>query len=244
MIGTAREHVARLERMDRADPFDAARDIVRHVAGVVVLHQRAVDPQPYLKIVRVLHFVGGHEKRSHGPKSVARLHLIERVAGRRQAARGTVDKIYVAENIFHRLRGGDIGGALADNERQFRLAFENRRGHVGQHHRVVVADHAVWRLVKSVDRRRLLARAVLHVVHRHAVYVDRPRQRRPNPHASKWRTLAVGGPFLQRAAVIAEALDQSADEIVRPGVRDLTHHRRHIHHSVALQHAKLEIIEE
>ena len=44
MIGSQRQHVAGLQRVDRADPFDAARDFVRHVAGVVVLHQGPVHP--------------------------------------------------------------------------------------------------------------------------------------------------------------------------------------------------------
>src|SRR5262245_54860440 len=41
VVGTGREHVAGLERVDRADPLDAARDVVRHVAGVEVLLERA-----------------------------------------------------------------------------------------------------------------------------------------------------------------------------------------------------------
>src|SRR6266850_2103851 len=53
VIRAAGEDVARFERMDRAHPFDAARNLVRHVAGVVALHQRAVVPQPHLKIERV-----------------------------------------------------------------------------------------------------------------------------------------------------------------------------------------------
>mgnify|MGYP003694056147 CR=1 FL=1 len=31
VVGAGRENVAGLERMDRADPLDAARDLVRHV---------------------------------------------------------------------------------------------------------------------------------------------------------------------------------------------------------------------
>src|SRR5437899_2388877 len=37
VVGAQREYVAWLQRVDRADPLDAARDLVRHVAGVVVL---------------------------------------------------------------------------------------------------------------------------------------------------------------------------------------------------------------
>ena len=55
---------------------------------------------------------------------------------------------------------------------------------------------------------------------------------------------AASGRFLKRAAVIAETLDQTADQVVRPRVRNLAHHQRHVHHAVALQHAQFEIIEE
>ena len=42
------------------------------------------------------------------------------------------------------------------------------------------------------------------------------------------RTRAGGGRFFQRAAVIREALDQTADQVVRPCVRDVAHHLRHV----------------
>ncbi len=38
VIGTARQDVARLERVNRADPFDAPWNPVRHIAGIVILH--------------------------------------------------------------------------------------------------------------------------------------------------------------------------------------------------------------
>src|SRR4029077_13211213 len=41
VIGAGGEDVTRLQRMDRRDPLDAARDLVRHVVGVVVLAQHA-----------------------------------------------------------------------------------------------------------------------------------------------------------------------------------------------------------
>ena len=59
---------------------------------------------------------------------------------RRQAAGRAVDEVDVAEDVVHRLGGGDVRGALADDQRQLCLALENRRGNVGQHHRVAVAD--------------------------------------------------------------------------------------------------------
>ena len=39
VIGAGGDDVARLQGVDRGQPFDAARDLVRHVAGVEVLHQ-------------------------------------------------------------------------------------------------------------------------------------------------------------------------------------------------------------
>ena len=99
------------------------------------------------------------------------------------------------------------------------------------------------RLVKSVDRRRLLARAVFHIVHRHAVDVDRLGQRRPEAHALKRNPVAGAGSLLQRAAVVAEAFDQPADQVMRPGVRDVLHESRHVNDGIAVQHAEFEIIE-
>src|SRR5581483_1530321 len=110
VVGAAGEHVAGLERMDRAHPLDAARNFVRHVAGIVVLHQHAVVPQAHLKTVRILDFVGGDEIRTHGPEGRARLHLIKRISRRRQAARRAVDEIDVAENVIHRPRRRNILG--------------------------------------------------------------------------------------------------------------------------------------
>ena len=44
----------------------------------------------------------------------------------------------------------------------------------------------------------------------------------------------AGGRLLKRAAVVRKALDQTADQVVRPGVRDVAHHLRHVHHGIAL----------
>ena len=175
VIGAGRQNVAGLQRMDRADPLDAARDLVRHVVGVEVLLQYAVDPQPDLQLVRIADFVGGDDVGADRREGVARLHLVEHVAGRRQAARRAVDEVGVAEHVVHRVGGLHVLGALADDDRHLGFAFEDRRRHVRQHHGVARADDRVRRLVEGVDRRRLGARAVLHVVDRHAVDVDRAR---------------------------------------------------------------------
>src|SRR5262249_11207718 len=53
VIGAGRQHVAGLERVNRADPFDAAWDLVGHVAGVEILLDYAVDREPHLQPMRV-----------------------------------------------------------------------------------------------------------------------------------------------------------------------------------------------
>src|SRR6185295_11960285 len=88
VVGAGGENVAGLQRVDRRDPLDAARDLVGHVTGVEVLLELAIDPQLYLESVRIAHLVGGDDVGADGREGVARLHLVERVAGRRQATRG------------------------------------------------------------------------------------------------------------------------------------------------------------
>ncbi len=59
MIGAGGHDVAGLECMDGGQPLDAARNLVRHVVGVEVLLQFAVDPQFDLQLVRIRDFIGG-----------------------------------------------------------------------------------------------------------------------------------------------------------------------------------------
>src|SRR5262249_4862814 len=47
----------------------------------------------------------------------------------------------------------------------------------------------------------------------------------------------------QLRAVIGETLDQAVDQVVRTGMRNRLHQRRHVDHAVTLEHAELEIIE-
>ena len=117
-----------------------------------------------------------------GREGVARLHLVEGVAGGQQPAGRAVDEVAVAEDVLHGPRGRHRGGALADDQRDLGLALEDGGGHVGQHHGVAVADDRAGRLDEGVDRGRLAAGAVLHVVHRHAHDVGGLGQRRPDPH--------------------------------------------------------------
>src|SRR3546814_4939919 len=53
MVGAHRQHVAGLQRVNAAHPLDAAGDVVRHVGGVVVLLEIAVDPEADADVVRV-----------------------------------------------------------------------------------------------------------------------------------------------------------------------------------------------
>src|SRR5205823_4306451 len=51
MVGAGGQDVARLQRVDRRDPLDAPRDVVRHVVGVEVLHQDAAVPESNLEVL-------------------------------------------------------------------------------------------------------------------------------------------------------------------------------------------------
>ena len=93
--------------------------------------------------------------------------------------------------------------------RQLGLALEDRGRHVRQHHRVAVADDRAGRLLEGVDRRRLGARAVLHVVDRHAA-----RSSTACGSGGRMRTWLSGTPWLcaapvQSAAIVGEPLDQT-----------------------------------
>src|SRR5262249_55440317 len=147
-------------------------------------------------------FIGRHDKRAHRSEGFAGLHLIERIAGRRQTPRRSINEVQIAEDIFHRLGGRHVGGTLADHQRQLRFALEDGGWHVRQYHRVVIADDTARRLVKGVDRRWLLACAVFHVVYRHGVDVDGPRQGRPDPYVGQRHARTGGSRFFEGAAVI------------------------------------------
>ena len=94
--------------------------------------------------------VGGDDVRPDRRERVARLHLVEHVAGRRQAARRAVDEIDVAEDVVIASAALTLRGALADHQRHLGLALEDRRRHVGQHHRVAVADDGPGDLWKAL----------------------------------------------------------------------------------------------
>ncbi len=66
----------------------------------------------------------------------------------------------------------------------------------------------------------------------------------------RMRTLATGTPWpfaagvLDLRAIGGKALDQPIHQIARPGMRNVAHYGRDIDHGiVALQHAKLKIVE-
>jgi len=59
MIGPGGQYVAGLQRMDRAQPFDAARNLVGHVGGVELLHELAVVLERDGEVLRIGDLVGG-----------------------------------------------------------------------------------------------------------------------------------------------------------------------------------------
>jgi hypothetical protein len=93
------------------------------------------------------------------------------------------------------------------------------------------------------DRCGLGARAVFHVIHRHAVDIVRPGKRRTDPHLAHGHAFASSGRLLERRPVVWKAFDQPVDEVVRPGVRNIAHNLRYVDHLVALEDAEREIIE-
>src|SRR5882672_3852329 len=74
MVGAGGDDVAGLQRVDRRQPLDAARDLVPHVVGVEVLHQGAVVPQPNLQFLRIADLVGSDDIGADRREGVARFH--------------------------------------------------------------------------------------------------------------------------------------------------------------------------
>ena len=96
--------------------------------------------------------------------------------------------------------------------------------------------------MESIDRRRLLARAVLHVVDRHAIDIDGTRQWRADSYG--WYRHAVYvGCFFQCAAIIIKSFNQAVDQVVRTGVRHLADEVRYVDHGVSMQYTQFEVIE-
>src|SRR5271165_1731189 len=98
VVGAGGDDVARLQGVDRGQPLDAARDLVCHIAGVEVLHQGAVVPQPDLQFVRVRDLALGHQARADRREGVARLHLEEDVARRWQTARRAIYEVRITKD--------------------------------------------------------------------------------------------------------------------------------------------------
>src|SRR3989442_1061118 len=100
VVGARGKDITGLERMDGADPLDAPRNLVRHVARVEVLLERFVHPEPHLEPVRVAHLVGGRQIRAHRREGVARLHLVEGVAPREGPPLLPDEEVHVPENVI------------------------------------------------------------------------------------------------------------------------------------------------
>src|SRR5438128_4627984 len=76
VVRSGGKDIAGLQGVDRADPFDAPRNPVGHVARGEVLLERSVHPEPYLEFVRIGHLIGGHETGADRSEGVTRLHLV------------------------------------------------------------------------------------------------------------------------------------------------------------------------
>src|SRR5262249_21509325 len=57
MVGAGCENVAGVQRVNRGDPFNAARNLMRHVISVEILYDNTVVCQPDLQLVRILDLV-------------------------------------------------------------------------------------------------------------------------------------------------------------------------------------------
>ena len=97
--------------------------------------------------------------------------------------------------------------------------------------------------MKGVDRRRLLARAVLHVVDGHAVDVDGARQRRPESHRGQRNALATARGRFEPRSVGLVVGDDAVDEIVGAEVRDFGNRRGDVYDRVAQDYAELIVFE-
>ena len=243
MIGAGCENIARLKIVYGRNPLDAARNLMRHVTRVVVLLERAVDPQLHLQLQRIANLVSSDQVRSDRRKRRARFHLVERIACRHHTPRRPVDKVRVAEYVVHRFCSGHIASRLADHQRKLRFAFEDRGWNVRQHHGLAMSDDAAGCFVKRVDGRGRFARAVFHIVDCHAIDVDRLRQRRTYLDLSDGNARARACGSFKRRTKIAEARDEAVHEITRAGVWNVLYDRRHVNNVVAFEDAQPEIVE-
>src|SRR5262249_49177802 len=69
MVGAGCENVAGVQRVNRGAPFNAARNLMRHVISVEILHDNTVVCQPDLQLVRI--FDGQAGKRAASAKLTA-----------------------------------------------------------------------------------------------------------------------------------------------------------------------------
>ena len=133
---------------------------------------------------------------------------------------------------------------FADHQGYFRFALEDGCRDIWQNHAVTRTNDRVRRLHEGVDRRRLGARTVLHIVDRHAHDVARPRQRRPHPDLVERLALAARGGLLEAPTVVGEALDQPAHHVLRLQVGDVPDDVRNVDDRVVVQDTEAKVIEE
>src|SRR5207247_11155276 len=75
------------------------------------------------------------------------LRLVEGVAARREAAGRPVDEVHVPEHVIHRLRGANVRGPLADDQRHLRLAQDRKSTRLNSSHEWI--SYAVFCLKKK-----------------------------------------------------------------------------------------------
>ena len=79
-----------------------------HVAGIEVLLEFFVNPQPNLEVVYVGNLVLGDDNRAHGGEGFPGLHLVESVSGRLKPTSGPVDEVHVTEDVVEGVVGADV----------------------------------------------------------------------------------------------------------------------------------------
>ena len=216
---------------------------MRHVVGVEVLLQLAVDPQLDLQLLWIGHFVGGHQIWANRRKGGARLHLVEHVGGGHHTTGRAVDEVDVTKHMVHGVGGGHAAGGLANHQAEFGFAFKHRSGKVGQHHGVAGANDAARGLVEGVDGRGLFEGAVFHVVDRHALDVGGLGHGGTDAHRTHGHAGASGRSGFQAGAEIAKVGDQTVHAVAGAHVGNVGHHRGDIDHLIAFEHAQAKVIE-
>ena len=217
VVGSARDHVAGIERHDGRCELDELRHEVLHVVGVVVVPQLAVDPETHEDVVGIGDLV---ERRDARPERRERIErLAEPAAGFPRApafaARRDVDHAGVAEDGAFPVLGLDHLGRPLDDERELGLVHEDPGlAELRQHDRVAGPDHRIRILQEHVERPRR-ERPVLPVVGDAGEDLSGARQRRAQPDVFQRRRGTVLRAALQRGTQPVEVVDDARHRELR-----------------------------